>query len=174
MYIYYVLRKVFYSDPNYSYRYTARRFDNETRLYYYRARYYDVNWGRFLQPDPAGYGDGLNLYAYVGNSPLSFVDPSGLIRDTASSHLSLLQEHGREVLDQTEGTNFNRIFGPVVEYRIDELEGYKSDVDSGNVLGLVLSLATGSKSSKVKKATKSLGNRTSSLRMPCPPTRVRI
>ena len=34
--------------------------------------------GRFLTVDPIGYGDGLNVYAYVGNDPVNLVDPSGL------------------------------------------------------------------------------------------------
>jgi RHS repeat-associated protein len=61
------------------YGYTGREYDEETGLYYYRARYYDPRSGRFLQEDPIGYaGGGPNLYAYVANNPLNFVDPAGL------------------------------------------------------------------------------------------------
>jgi len=62
------------------YLFTGRRYDVEAGLYYYRARYYDYYAGRFLQPDPIGYDDGLNMYAYVGNGPLIWVDPLGLSR----------------------------------------------------------------------------------------------
>ncbi len=61
-----------------SYLFTGRAYDAETALYYYRARYYDYFTGRFLQPDPTGYTDGLNLYVYVGNSPINRLDPLGL------------------------------------------------------------------------------------------------
>ena len=60
------------------YRYTARRYDHETGLYYYRARMYDPAIGRFLQPDPIGYADGMNMYAYCGNNATNYVDPMGL------------------------------------------------------------------------------------------------
>ena len=61
-----------------SFRYTAREFDSETGLYYYRARYYDPTSGRFLSEDPIRLGGRINYYAYVRNSPIGRIDPFGL------------------------------------------------------------------------------------------------
>jgi len=63
-----------------SYTYTGREWDRETGLYYYRARYYDPMEGRFISKDPIGYNGGLNVYSYVGQNPINYKDPTGLLR----------------------------------------------------------------------------------------------
>lgn len=60
------------------YEFTGRERDQATGLYYYRARWYDPQTGRFLGEDPAGFKAGANFYAYVLNDPLGKVDPTGL------------------------------------------------------------------------------------------------
>ena len=51
-------------------------------LYQMGARYYDPALGRFISRDPTGYaGSGINLYAYCGDNPLVYTDPTGLCRD---------------------------------------------------------------------------------------------
>ena len=58
--------------------YTGQMWLAEAELYHYKARAYDPQLGRFLQADPIGYGDGLNMYAYVGGDAVNRRDPSGL------------------------------------------------------------------------------------------------
>ncbi len=59
------------------YKYTGKERDDATGLYYYGARYYASWMGRWLNPDPSGTVDGLNLYQYVSNNPINLTDPNG-------------------------------------------------------------------------------------------------
>jgi insecticidal toxin complex protein TccC len=57
-------------------RYSGKERD-ATGLYYYGLRYYMPWLQRWLNPDPAGEVDGLNLYRMVRNNPLTFFDEQG-------------------------------------------------------------------------------------------------
>jgi len=60
------------------FQYTGREFDTETNLYYYRARYYDPNSGRFLSEDPLRFLAGVDFFRYADNNPVFWRDASGL------------------------------------------------------------------------------------------------
>ena len=63
------------------YYFTGRRIDfvgvSAFMIQYNRNRFYDYQTGRWLNQDPIGYQDGVNLYEYVGSSPINRVDPMG-------------------------------------------------------------------------------------------------
>lgn len=67
------------------FRYRGYYYDNETKWYYLNSRYYNPEWGRFLNADGiVGANDDIidyNLYAYVGNNPIILSD---IIGDSAS------------------------------------------------------------------------------------------
>jgi RHS repeat-associated protein len=63
-----------------SYQFTGRENDGSTGLYFYRARYYNPTFGRFISEDPLAFpgGPDPDLYSYVGTDPVSLGDPFGL------------------------------------------------------------------------------------------------
>ncbi len=64
-----------------TYGFTSRESEAAPGLYYNRARYYDPGNGRFLGADPVDGG-----YAYVGDSPPNFVDPTGMLPRPPAHH----------------------------------------------------------------------------------------
>jgi len=67
------------------YGFTGREWDSTVSLWYYRARWYDSQAGRFLSEDPVTTAAGANMYSYVGGRVASAADPSGrVIRVTMS------------------------------------------------------------------------------------------
>jgi RHS repeat-associated protein len=72
-------------------RFTGHYLDDDSGLYYMKARYYDPELGRFIQPDPLFMGKPslcqerareCNLYGYAQNNPLKYTDPTGTIIET--------------------------------------------------------------------------------------------
>ena len=93
------------SDPDLSpynpVRFAGRRLHALNGVYDCRARAYDPMLGRFLQRDPAGHAGAINLYAYVGNAPTRFVDPTGAYRtEFGCEHCYGYAEAAREYVER--------------------------------------------------------------------------
>ena len=76
-------------------RYKGYIYDEETKLYYLKTRYYDSEIGRFISPDSIDYQspesiNGLNLYAYCGNDPVNYSDGFGHMPEWVQDTLKVL------------------------------------------------------------------------------------
>ena len=88
------------------YMFHGRRYDKETNLYYFRARYYDPIMGRFLSVDPMGYKDSMNLYQAFNQNPVNIVDPMGKWWVSEHRKMILYMLFGYELQE-----NLNESFG---------------------------------------------------------------
>ncbi|QCB62586.1 RHS repeat-associated core domain-containing protein [Wolbachia endosymbiont of Drosophila mauritiana] len=85
------------------YRYSGKEKDDSTGLYYYGASYYAPWLLRWINPDPAGTVDGLNLYQFVKGNPINSVDIGGMVEEELSSkkrpHVQTLQKEGKDEIE---------------------------------------------------------------------------
>ena len=61
------------------YMFQGREYDEATKLYNFRARWYDPETGRWISKDPIGIAGGLNQYVAFDNNPINIVDPFGFM-----------------------------------------------------------------------------------------------
>lgn len=97
------------------YRYSGKERDDETGLYYYGARYYAPWLGRWVSCDPIGMVDGVNIYIFVRNNPLLFVDVNGLasgstptVDDVSGQRFNEVERITKEVFKEIEENPANR------------------------------------------------------------------
>ncbi len=109
-------------------RFSGKRIDSETGLGYFGRRYYDPEIGKWIGPDPIWFEDGTNLYAYVQNSPIVYIDPNGLWTEGFESFCSGAAECGRtsmELLCHGSGLCYGAIDGmmdPIGAYSKNSME----------------------------------------------------
>ncbi len=86
--------------------FTGQRLDSQTGLYNYNARLYDPALGRFLTTDPAG--QYASPYAYCGNDPIGFTDPSGCYGNSTNI---------TNITNSTNGTRSDKDYSPSTNLR---------------------------------------------------------
>jgi len=136
-----------WTDLEYTRLFTWREYDSEIWLYYNRARYYNPNLGRFISRDPIDIQDDVNLYAYVGNNPVGYMDLMGLEKvliigfnwlDISTNSLQVTDGYNIwrssiwEIMRDTQGT-FNNVnsdwikpYSQNVDFKLYEYLGVRS------------------------------------------------
>jgi RHS repeat-associated protein len=98
-------------------KFTGKDLDEDTGLYYFNARWYDQETGRFISEDPGNDPNNPNLYVYVGNNPLTSTDPTGMWK---------VRDYGVNVSDE------DNVEAPTLYYTVksDPVRYYKDLTDT--------------------------------------------
>ena len=122
------VQEIAHTEIQQNLRYQGQYLDRETGLHYNTFRYYDLDIGRFTQPDPIGLLGGLNLYQYAPNG-LTWIDPWGLTTEK-------IKLDPNEILVNPKDVNFSQ---KTINSAFDTPEGKRNiqsvinDVRKGNV-----------------------------------------
>jgi insecticidal toxin complex protein TccC len=125
-----------------SIRYSSKERDS-TGLYYYGFRYYAPWLQRWVNPDPAGFIDGFNMFLFAVNNPVRYIDSNGLVRGEAGADtksLLLAEQYGRQAdsafeeyrVAPSSGAKFRQI-GQVIINRNSELKALSGFVVNADV-----------------------------------------
>lgn len=107
------------------FRYTGQIWIPELGQYHYKARAYSPTLGRFMQVDPIGYSDGMNIYKYVGNDPINSIDPLGLSQTKMCTGSRIQRDLDYDCGDLYSGT------GPLT----DTTPNFSATLTSGRSIG---------------------------------------
>jgi len=120
-------------------RFSSEEFHARSGLYYYGFRYYQPNLQRWLNQDPIGIAGGLNLYGFVGNSPVGRVDIYGLWVPSDLGHSwGQSVAEGGEILS-SDGTGAGAVAWNTVVYAVTGLgESIPDMLNFGDATGTVL------------------------------------
>ncbi|MDY6832780.1 MAG: RHS repeat-associated core domain-containing protein [Thermodesulfobacteriota bacterium] len=127
------------------FRFSTKYWDGETGLYYYGYRYYLPEIGRWGSRDPLGERGGLNLYGFVGNNALNYIDPYGLtlleslygfLKGASESALNMIYEPLATVYDLEQVVVYTIIANPEKFQPTSSIgEASMSGAGSGKILG---------------------------------------